>query len=138
MSSQVTRDLLRKRPGMTVAIMMGRHGGDGMPGQDRPYMGPESSGPDAHGMGGDQERQMAYEKVIDGLQVLADHYPEAGDMLQQFETMYAKWMSGKTMGPTPPSAQGEEEGAHEESPPDDSAMSQGPGAGSSEEEAPQK
>ncbi len=102
MPSRIVSRMQRKKPSLTVAIGIGKK--PGTPSGAEEMMPAESVGePMTESEPGHQSAQMAYEKVMEGLQELAPEYPEAAQMLQQFEAMWAKWMGGKeSAGPSGP------------------------------------
>ena len=94
------------KPGGGLAVVIEAHGrrpADGSPGHKG--KGPMDAMPGEHkpapgeGMGGGQEiEQKAYDNALESLQVLAEHKPEFGKVLDQLQSTWTAAMSGAAKG----------------------------------------
>ncbi len=63
-----------------------------------PGAAPDAAGRDRlaqhDGASKEQAHQAAHDQILEGLESLSQDYPEAQDLLQKFDQMWTRWMSG--------------------------------------------
>lgn len=93
-------------------IAVGRKGKRGKGGSDLPPMDAPAAAAD-RGAANDQSAQEhtmqeAHDQVVEGLSTIQEKYPDAGDVLKQFEQSWTRWMSGHA-GPQKGQGEGQPE-----------------------------